>query len=268
MDRFVQYIKRLYLRIKYFRYGWKGNYTSWAVARAQCSGYDAANIIEKVKAAALKVKEGSAVFEKDGRLYDEITWSWPLLSHLLWIAGKRGQRLSVIDWGGALGSSYFQNRPYLKHLEALQWSIVEQPGFVAAGKAGIAGGPLAFFDTIEQAEAARGQQHDVLLLSCVLPYLEKPYEFLANVAASRITWIIIENTYFNPAPGNRLTIQEVPPVYYEAAYPAWFLDYEQVIKTMQPAYEVLAVYNNEDILYLEGQLVNYKGCIMQLRTNK
>lgn len=265
MDRFVQYIKRLYLRIKYFRYGWKGNYTSWAAARKQCGGYDAVNIIEKVKAAALKVRDGSAVFEKDGRLYNEITWSWPLLSHLLWMAGKRGQQLSVLDWGGALGSSYFQNRSYLQHLETLQWSIVEQPAFVAAGKASIAGGPLAFFNSIDEALAARGLP-DVLLLSCVLPYLEKPYEFLASVAERKIPCIIIENTYFNPAPGNRLTIQKVPPVYYEAAYPAWFLDYEQVMKTLQPAYDVLAAYNNDDILYLEGQLVNYKGCCMQLKT--
>ena len=226
MDRFVQYIKRLYLRIKYYRYGWKGNYNSWAAARAQCSGYDAANIVEKVKTAALKVKNGSAVFEKDGRLHDEITWSWPLLSHLLWIAGKRGQQLSVLDWGGALGSSYFQTRPYLQHIQTLQWSIVEQAGFVAAGKSSISGGPLAFFNNIDEAVAARGLP-DVLLLSCVLPYLEKPYDFLGSLAERKIPYIIIENTYFNPAPGNRLTIQKVPPVYYEAAYPAWFLDYNR-----------------------------------------
>lgn len=264
MDRFVQYIKRLYLRVKYYRWGWKGNYTSWAAARAQCGGYDAADIVEKVKAAALKVKTGSAVYEKDGRLYDEITWSWPLLSHLLWIAARRNQQLSVIDWGGALGSSYFQNRPYLASLKTLQWSIVEQAGFVAAGTEGIAGGPLAFFDSIEKAVTVRGQ-HDVLLLSCVLPYLEKPYEFLAALAEREIPYIIIENTYFNPAPGNRLTIQKVPPIYYEASYPAWLLDYEQVVKALQPGYEVLAAYNNDDILYLEGQLVNYKGFVMQLK---
>ncbi len=262
MDSFVQYIKRLYLRAKYYRYGWKGDYASWAAASAKCGGYDAANIVEKVKAAALKVKEGSAVFEKDGRLYPEITWSWPLLSQLLWIAGQRGQQLSVLDWGGSLGSSYFQNRGYLQHLERLQWSIVEQAGFVKAGNRGIAGGPLAFFDSIEEAMAARGP-HDILLLSCVLPYLEKPYDFLLAVAEKAIPYIIIENTYFNPAPENRLTIQKVPPVYYDAAYPAWFLDYQQVVDTLLPRYEMLAAYKNEEILYLDGQLVNYKGCIMR-----
>ena len=265
MDRFVQYIKRLYLRIKYYRYGWKGNYTSWEAAMAKSSGYHAVTVIEKVKAAALQVKNGLAVFEKDGRLYNEITLSWPLLSHLLWIAGKRGQQLSVLDWGGALGSSYFQNRAYLQHLASLQWSIVEQPGFVAAGKEGIEHGPLAFFNSIDEVLAAKGKQ-DVLLLSCVLPYLEKPYDFLLAAAAKNIPYIIIDNTYFNPAPGNRLTLQRVPPVYYDAVYPAWFLDYQQVIAALQGRYEVLSAYNNSDILYLDGQLVNYKGCIMQLKT--
>ena len=265
MDSFVQFIKRLYLRIKYYRYGWNGNYASWAAAKAQCTGYDAPNILGKVKAAALKVKEGSAVYERDGRLYDEIAQSWPLLANLLWIAGKNNQHLSVIDFGGSLGSSYFQLRSYLQHLKELKWSIVEQTGFAAAGKTAITGGLLDFFETIEAAVAARGQHH-VLLLSCVLPYLEKPFELLAAFAQKNITYIIVENTYFNPGPGNRLTVQKVPPVYYKASYPAWWLNYEQVVAALQPAYELVAAYKNEDILYLDGQLVSYRGFVMQLKT--
>src|ERR1700712_2624661 len=107
MDKLVQYLKRLYIRNKYRRYGWSGNYNSWQEAEQQCVGYDADNILEKIKVATLKVKNGDAVYERDALLFDSIQYSWPLLANLLWIAGKKTSRLSVIDFGGSLGSSYF-----------------------------------------------------------------------------------------------------------------------------------------------------------------
>jgi putative methyltransferase (TIGR04325 family) len=265
MDRLVQYLKRIYLQFKYRHYGWRGNYASWQEAAAQCGGYNADNILRKVRAATLKVKNGEAVYERDSVLYPAIEYSWPLLANLLLIAGKNNQRLSVLDFGGSLGSSYFQNRHQLSHLDHLQWSVVEQPTFVAAGKKDIAGSQLDFFDTIEQAQQQRGG-HQVLLLSCVLPYLEKPYAFLAEAAAQKIPYIIVEDTYFNPTPANRLTIQRVPPFYYEASYPAWFLNYEEVLAVLGNDYNMMAAYNNEQILYLDGQLLHYKGFIMQLKT--
>ncbi len=264
MDKLVQYIKRSYLRLKYFRYGWHGNYPNWQTAAALCGGYNENNILEKVKAATLKVKNGEAVYERDAMLFDHVEYSWPLLTHLLWIANKNDNRLSVIDFGGSLGSTYFQNRYYMSHLKEIRWSVVEQAAFVATGNADIAGEQLRFFDTADAAIAARGT-HDVLLLSCVLPYIEKPYELLAALAATQVPYIIIESTYFNTQPTNRLTIQKVPPVYYDAAYPAWFLDYNQVVQTLSNKYEMITEYANEQILYLDGQLVQYKGFIMQLK---
>ena len=265
MDKFVQYIKRLYIKIKYYRYGWRGDYSSWKEAEDTCGGYHANNILEKVKTAALQVKTGKAIYERDAMLFDRIEYSWPLLANLLWIAGKNGNRLSIIDFGGSLGSSYFQNRHYLSHLKEVKWSIVEQASFVAAGKQEIAGEQLDFFDTIDAAIAARGP-HCVLLLSCVLPYIEKPFELLTGMADKNIPYIIIENTYFNPLPANRLTIQKVPPVYYEASYPAWFLNYDQVVMTLNKKYDMAAAYNNEQILYLDGERLHYKGFVMQLKT--
>lgn len=265
MDKLVQFLKRRYLQLKYSRYGWHGNYTSWQEAAARCNGYNENGILEKVLAATLKVKNGEAVYERDAMLFDHIEYSWPLLANLLWIAGKNDNHLSVIDFGGSLGSSYFQNRQYIHHLKEVKWSVVEQASFVSAGTKDIAGDQLQFFDTVEAALATRGH-HDVLLLSCVLPYIEKPYALLSKLVAARIPYIIVENTYFNPEPANRLTIQKVPPVYYDAAYPAWFLNYRQVTETFAGAYRLVNEYANEQILYLDGQLLQYKGFIMELKT--
>jgi putative methyltransferase (TIGR04325 family) len=265
MDKAVQYLKRFYLRIKYYRYGWHGRYSSWAIAKSRCSGYDAAGILEKVKAAALKVKNGEAVYERDAMLSGKIEYSWPLLANLLWMAGRHDNFLSVLDFGGSLGTSYFQNRAYLSHLKKLTWSIVEQANYVQAGKRDITGDALDFFENVEAAISAKGQ-HDVLLLSCVLPYVEKPFELIAGLAEKEFPYIIIENTYFNTGPGNRLTIQKVPPVYYDASYPAWFLNYDEVVKAFANRYDLAGEYTNDQILYLEGEKVLYRGFVMKLKT--
>ena len=90
--------------------GFFGDYPTWGEAMRASSGYDAAHILEKVKGALLKVKRGQAIYERDSVLFDRIEYSWPLLTGLLWVASLNENRLSVLDFGGSLGSSYFQNR--------------------------------------------------------------------------------------------------------------------------------------------------------------
>ncbi|MEP7278618.1 MAG: methyltransferase, TIGR04325 family, partial [Bacteroidota bacterium] len=264
MDKVVQYLKRYYIRIKYYRYGWRGNYSSWQEAHDRCTGYHAANIIEKIKAATLRVKNGEAAYERDAVLYDKVEFSWPLLANLLWIAGTNENCLSVLDFGGSMGTSYFQNRSYLAALTKLSWNVVEQPGFVATARKEIAGDALDFFETIEDSLAAKGSP-TVIRLSCVLPYIEKPYVLLKEITSKKIPYIIIENTYFNRRAANRLTIQKVPPVYYEASYPAWFLNYDEVLMTLSENYDLTAAYNNEQFLYLDGRKIMYQGCVMHLK---
>src|SRR2546423_4469658 len=112
------------------RYGWKGNYSTWQEAIRHCNGYDSPGILEKVKFSALKVKKGVAPYERDSVLFDRIAYSWPLLASLLWIAAKNRGRLNVLDFGGSLGSSYFQNRQFISGLNEIRWYVIEQPNFV------------------------------------------------------------------------------------------------------------------------------------------
>src|SRR4051794_32795642 len=80
---------------------WAGDYPSWSAARAASSGYDDGGVLERVKTAALAVKEGRAVYERDSVLFDEVQYSWPLLAGLMWIAARSRGRLEVLDFGGA-----------------------------------------------------------------------------------------------------------------------------------------------------------------------
>jgi putative methyltransferase (TIGR04325 family) len=247
------------------RYGWFGHYASWQEAKQHCSGYDSERILQKILPAAKKVKNGEAVYERDGVLHESIQYSWPLLANLLWIASQQGNRLSLIDFGGSLGNVFFSNRAYLAGLGSVQWSVVEQQDVVTAGRSAIAGNGLDFFYTVEEAETARGR-HDVFLISAALPYFEKPYAFLEETMEKAFPYIIIDNTYFNPVPGDRLTIQKVHPYYYEASYPAWFLDYDKVKALLLKRYELVEEHTNDQFLYLYGEKINYRGFVMKLRT--
>ena len=112
---------------------WSGNYTTWKNAKENCSGYDAANILEKCKKALLKVKNGEAVYERDSVVFDKIQYSWGLLVGLQKAAIKSNNKLCVLDFGGSLGSTYYQNKAMLSGLKKLEWCIVEQAHFVDCG---------------------------------------------------------------------------------------------------------------------------------------
>ena len=73
-----------------------------------------------------------------------------LLSGLLWIAVRNNGKLNVLDFGGSLGSSYFQNKFFLDNLTDVNWCIVEQPEFVRTGNEYFDDQKTSFFNSIEE----------------------------------------------------------------------------------------------------------------------
>src|SRR3989344_6555676 len=161
------------------KYGFFGNYKTWQEAQADSIGYDSSVILEKVKNSLLKVKRGEAVYERDSVIFDKVEYSWPVLAGLLWVASQKENSLNVLDFGGSLGSSYFQNLNFLKHLKNLKWNIVEQENFVKCGKEFFENDNLKFFHSVEECLSAN--EIDVLLASSSIQYLEDPYSFLHKI---------------------------------------------------------------------------------------
>lgn len=228
-------LKQLYQRLVR-GVGYFGDYLSWDEACRASSGYDSDLILQQVKEALLKVKTGEAVYERDSVLFDRIHYSWPLLAGLLWIASRNGNRLSLIDFGGSLGSSYFQNREFLSHLDELQWSIIEQEKFVQCGRESFADRQLRFYNTIEECMTERVT--DAVLLSGVLPYLERPYDILTEIVERGFLYIIIDRTPFIERDEDRITVQKVPAEIYRASYPAWIFSREKFFAFFAAKYEL------------------------------
>lgn len=220
---------------------WSGDYASWDEAKKKCTGYDTTLILEKCKNALLKVKNGEAVYERDSVLFDQIDYSFGLLAGLQRAALENNGNLCVLDFGGSLGSTYYQNKGFLNSVKSLQWCIVEQLHFVDSGKKNFENDQLKFYYDLE--ECMSKHKPNVLILSSVLQYLEKPYEWIEKILGFDISYIIIDRTAFTDADRDILTIQKVPEVIYEASYPAWFFG-NGVLNKFTKKYKILARFDN------------------------
>lgn len=200
------------------RVRFEGHFHSWEDAASQATGYDAEAILARVLAATLKVKHGEAVFERDSVLFDEIEYAWPALAGLMWAAARKGGRLNVLDFGGALGSSYFQNRKFLQSLPEVRWNVVEQPHFVEAGLKSIQDDQLRFYKSIDECLAEN--RVNAVFLSGVLQYLPSPFDVLGKLASINADTLIFDRTSFSlNDEQDIIRMQHVPENIYKASYP-------------------------------------------------
>ncbi|HET6767367.1 MAG TPA: methyltransferase, TIGR04325 family, partial [Chitinophagaceae bacterium] len=257
------FIKSLVVKLGLNKSMWSGDFKTWDGALQKCEGYSSLEILEKVKKAVLKVKDGEAVYERDSVLFDKIQYSWPLLSSLMWVAAKNNSSLKVMDFGGSLGSTYFQNRKFLIELHYVEWNIVEQENFVTVGRDCIGDDRLQFFYSIDECIRKKGKP-DILILACTLPYIEKPYELIDELLNYKIPHILIDNTFFNYEERDRITLQKVPPSIYHASYPCWFLSYKKLKEHITGKYSIVCEYFNDSKIWLDGRSIQYRGFLVKI----
>jgi len=241
------------------QFGWFGNYSSWEEAALACEGYDSDVIFEKVKSSLLKVKNGEAVYERDSVLFDKIEYSFPLLSGLMWIAAQNNGKLNILDFGGSLGSTYFQNYLLLKGLNEVKWNIVEQSKFVEIGNLKFETDQLKFFPTIDN--CIENQKSNTLILSSVLQYLENPDTFIEHVLEKNFEYVIFDRTAFVHSDKHIITIQKVPPDIYPAIYPCWFFNEKLLMEAFNKQYDIQFEFDALDKSNLEGSY--FKGFVLK-----
>lgn len=216
----------------------EGDFATWEDAKTRSTGYDTDEILDKVLAATLKVKHGEAAFERDSVLFEEIEYVWPVLAGLLWAAARNGGRLNVLDFGGALGSAYFQNRKFLQVLPEVRWNVVEQAHYVEAGQARIQDEQLRFYKNIE--DCIKENQPDVVLLSSVMQYLESPMDLISKLNNVGALCLVIDRTPFSLEEQNKLVVQKVPAAIYPASYPMWIFSLSEFKQLMSKDWSLVA----------------------------
>ncbi len=239
----------------------EGDYKSWSEAGNHSTGYDAPQILEKTRDALLKVKSGQAAFERDSVVFEKPDYSFPILAAMLRAAVMDTGHLSVLDFGGSLGSSYFQCRPFFNSLTGLKWYVIEQPDHVACGRQWFESNELRFCSSMAQC-LSDNPRLNVLLLSGVLSYLEEPYAQLDSMLSLRIKTVIVDRTALISDERDKLTVQSVPGRIYQASYPFWFLSETRFLEVFATkGYRVLATFTPVDAALLQGSGAWFQGFI-------
>lgn len=193
----------------------------WNDAERLCTGYGDGKILDKVLSATLKVKRGETVFERDSVTFDQVQYSWPVTSALMWAAARTGGELNVLDFGGALGTSYFQNLKFVSKIKHVTWSIVEQENFVKAGRAHIEDEIVKFYNSVDDLNDP--VVPNVVLLSSAIQYVPDIHDVLGKLNSIKAKILIFDRTPLSDMRENMLCIQRVPKKIYEASYPMWIV---------------------------------------------
>lgn len=237
---------------------WEETSGTWSDALAKCSGYSEDSILEKVEQATRAVVSGEASYERDSVLFFTHEYNLPLLAGLQEVYRDR-KRLHVVDFGGALGSTYHQNRKILDKMQAMHWTIVEQENYVKNGRANFTSEFLSFEYSLNDIAF---KPIDVIVFSCVLHYLENPFSFIEKAVQNQIPFLLIDRTPFNQVDNDLLTIQHVPEKIYKANYVCRIFAEEKFMKKMAEHYELIWSYDNNIQI---GIPCVYKGMLFRLK---
>jgi len=214
-----------------YKYGFK----SWEHAQASCSGYDDQVIFQSVVESSRRARDGKAVFDRDGVTFDKAQYSWPLLTAILGTP-RSGNLLNVLDWGGALGSTYRQSKPVIDAADLqLNWVVVEQPRLAAMGKSEFENAELSFVDSLHGLAA---KQFDLAIFSSSICYVEKPAHAISEVVGLAPSRIVFDRTPESPSKSTLIGVQKVGRKIYRASYPVWAFAPGALAEMLGPKYSL------------------------------
>lgn len=257
-----------FFKAKQSRYGWKGDFQNFGLAKAHSKGYNQEEILQKTMNSALLVATGKKPYERDGMPFERLEHNWPVESALQMIMAEFNKSIEICDFGGAFGSTYFQNRNLFNSSVQVKWHVIEQEEFVRNGKLYFENEILKFHYSIGEMEEA-GNRPNVLLLSSVLQYLDYPYKWLKYFIALQYPYILIDRTSFITGPYERITIQTVPPEIYDASYPCHFFKEEKMLEMLRKNYELLADFPSfcdNPSTSEDGNKLYWKGYILKRKS--
>lgn len=204
--------------------GLKGIYDSWEVAERECIGYDSDAIWNKVINAVNKVKNGEAAFERDGYAFAELHYNYPVIAFLIQSYLEDG-KLHVLDFGGSLGSMYYQHTKVLHNIEDLEWNVVEQKHVVDYGKKHLENEELKYFYDIDEVKDC-----NFIVIGSSLQYLDDYEIYLNKIVRKKTKYIILDRIPVSHK--EWISIEVVHEPIYEASYPIRIFEKNKLISYM------------------------------------
>jgi putative methyltransferase (TIGR04325 family) len=253
------YAKRAYKSIRPDAVSWSGDYKTWEDAATECAGYSENSIIDRTFNATHDVIIGRGAFSRDGVVFMDPEYNWQLIAVVQRLSLTLSRRIRVLDFGGAFGDIYLQNRKFLESLVEY-WQVVEQEAMLRKAK------QLPPIDRLRFANLDNHsvQHADLIVLSSVLQYLPNYRPIVDRLLAIRPSGIFLDRTGFveSPRETERITKQTVRPPIYEATYPCRFFVKEKLESLFLP-YRPLAEWNALDSANIPS---HYLGIYFEIGT--
>lgn len=235
----------------------EGRFSDFKSARELClgKGYEGEQIFARVKESAIAVKEGRAAYERDGYLFYEKDYYLQLLSVLYEVFLQYGE-LNIIDFGGSLGSTYFQNKDRLKKIsDRVEWNIIEQRHFVEWGRSNLEDDVLRFYYNINEIEKC-----NCIIFGSSLQYLEKYETILAQIREKEIPYVVVDRLPVSNE--SWVSVEYVHEPIYEAVYPLYILSEDMLAKQFEDLGYVLDLRwmkEKDEVWQIDNKLVKEKS---------
>ena len=210
-------------------------------------GWDTNSIDERTIAAARRVRDGHVPFEMDGIEQPGVYHSPAILSLLLIMYARCGPIFSIVDFGGGLGTHYFQHRRLLAALPKLSinWNVIERPRLLAKMRAGeFETDRLNFFRSLEHADRHISKT-SAFVSSGAIQYLEDPFAFLDTVA-ERFDVIALDRVLSFERDENLIFVQHTSKDHQEVTYPVWCLSRSKLVShIVSKGFSLIDTFNPE-----------------------
>lgn len=240
---------------------------TWDDAVAACDGYDSEVILDRVRSSTLRVLRGDAAFERDGVTFDKPDYSYPLVSGLLRACSLLKAPVQVLDYGGSLGSAYWQCKRFLIGFE-LDWSVVEQAQFVKCGRENPELQQLSFYESISQ--YLGDHQPGICLLGGVLSYVKDPMALVTEIVQRRFPFLLIDRTLLSEEKKSYLSIQHVPASIYgkPVRYPAWIISRSELMSSLSECYDLFCDFDAlGGTVDVGTRAAGHRGLLFDLKTS-
>ena len=261
---FIEIVKGIFFSKK-SKYGFHGNYTCWEEVSKQVTGWETDIIFDKINQSTNQLEKKDGSFERDGEIISSTNQNFPLIYSLINSINIEKKELSIIDFGGSLGTHYKRYRQFINNGIKISWAIVEQKKYVDYAKKVNKNLELNFHYSIS--ESLKINNYSTFFSSGTIQYIEKPYKLMDEIMEYNFSTIVFDRIFFLNDVNDRICIQTVnPKLFYHASFSVWLFNETKFKKHMSKKYTLILEFMSEDgDNQIEGIRIYHKGFYYKLK---
>ncbi|MEI8024673.1 MAG: methyltransferase, TIGR04325 family [Actinomycetota bacterium] len=206
---------------------------NWESAVSESSGYQSPQTISTIEGSDPVVDKRTADQNFLGNRYLQVASA--ILSGLNPEELKSKNTIRVLDIGGGLGEYFFLLRDNLPNLK-FEWLILETPALCELAKSKHADtSGISWTNTLNDSS----QTFDIVLLSSVIQYVEKPF-VLIEMAMQKAPLLIFNRLPFSAKPHNLVCIQRPGLFESKGSYPVHILSEQLFISYLSTRGQIMS----------------------------